>query len=211
MKTSKFSKAAGAMLLLLMLCGYSAYAQNEKSPKQDSVCHKIVCGIGISESISNNGFGLNTSPYVMIRYKSNSLSVGPTSQTVRNNISGIRCSYEYLFDTVPYLRNVDAFLHATIVYDMAAYLNNKAVRSEYQFAENYTGENVNGIENWKFKTLEYYAGFGFRKAISTFEISASVGVGGYHTTHNPALWDGWLHRERTNTIVQLQTSVVYKF
>ena len=211
MKTSNFCKAVSAMLLLFVLCGNSAHAQNVPVQKQDSIKPKFTCGIGVSGSISNDGFGLNMSPCFSIRHKLSTLSVGPNMQMLKGNFSGINFSYEYTFDTIERCKNMQMFLQSNITYDMGAYLNSKGVADERAFSENYSGVNVAGIENWKFKIIEYSAGFGIRKEFNNFELSASVGIGGFHTYYNPALWRGSLHREMTITIVQFQTGIRYMF
>ncbi len=214
MKTSNFCKAVSAMLLIFVLCGSSAHAQqaqNETVQEQDSLSRKLICGVGISGSISGAGFGFNLSPCFSISYKLSTLSFGPNMQLFKGNFSGIQCSYEYKLDTIRCCENMQVFLHSSIAYHMSAYLNSKAVGRERAFSENYSDMDVSGIENWKFKTFEYSAGAGIRKKFNHFGISASVGIGGFHTHRNPLLWTGWLQRERTIVIIQFQAGIIYDF
>lgn len=207
------------LLLLLLLSSGKAQAQNMIKGK---------IGFSISSTVTGSGHGTNYSPQIHYNFKNNSISVGPNIQKRLSHLSGVQFNYERtvctgydyedgenidtllinesfdddMYNDEPYNKNVELFLVVNTIYHYSANLSEATITGEPSLAGSSTS-----LSDFKYRTLESYAGFGLRIRINdNLKWSNNIACGAYISSKGPCL-----ARMQKDVSLLLRTSLCYTF
>ncbi len=164
---------------MLILAIFSIFSGLECRAQDEAVKKPLSFGFGYYRYVSGSGHGTGNVPVLLLEKGRSRFLLGPNFQSAHAHFSGGYASYEYAITAGNH--GGELFMNGTVVYQHVAYLSRRFVEYESRLAYAY-GTHAKEIENLRFRTVEYYFGFGLRHEIEeSLTVFGMINVGGYST------------------------------
>lgn len=154
---------------------------------------------------TGNGCIGNVSPALAFTYNNSSFSIGANFQREKMNLSGFQTSYSYVV-AKNYNEKLELFLYGSLTYQNSAYMTHQNFEIEKASRPE---ENLN-YENFRFKVIEGYTGFGLKiNPVNNFNVAFKSGLGAYNTLCKG--YNNEMFRCKSGVVLQVQMSLIYNF
>lgn len=196
-------------LLSMLVLAVSFIFFGSECRAQDEVKSKAVSyGFGYYRYISGSGHGTGNVPVFLVEKGKSRFMLGPNFQNTHSHLSGAYAGYEYTMTVGD--QGEELFINGIAVYHQSAYLSRRFVENE-QYADHLYRIKQEGLEDLRFRTVEYYFGFGLREEVEeNLKIFASINVGGYRTLWQSNPQTKLFLRSPSDISLMLETGITYQ-
>ncbi len=153
--------------------------------QQYSLVQKKNIGLAVSGMVGPDGYGILYLPTVYYKKNRNSYFMGPVIQNQKMNVSGAQLNYDYSIvnEGEGYYKRLELFCFVKALYQGNALLGKQTLCVENLA----NAENAKNASQAHFKSIEFYAGFGFKiKLFDNIKWVSSIGTGGYTSFNSPS-------------------------